>query len=128
MKRLILLIMAIFCLATSLCAQQHWTKVTATDTFSVFGEPYFLDSARGFFYHGVWLYRDILSMNTDPGMLQSTTDGGKTWTSIHYFDSIRAQIAQLYFISKVHGYAATFSGLFETTDFGQSWNKIATSR
>jgi hypothetical protein len=140
LKQANLLFFALF-FASPLLAQ-HWTKITATDTSGLFQAPrvpYFLDSARGFFFHSGCLInnRGDFSQNSDSARLLSTTDGGTTWSSVNFFDSIHVQLAQLYFISKTHGFAATFAdprgvkpscGLFETSDFGHHWNRIATSR
>ncbi len=67
--------------------------------------------------------------------LAVTMDGGETWKSMPFFDSVGCSLAQLDFTNQYHGYAATYcydgdsakpeGGIYETFDQGRNWRKIS---
>jgi photosystem II stability/assembly factor-like uncharacterized protein len=109
------------CCVTGLQAQ-HWVKLSLPR--SVGAEPYFLNPSTGF------IFSHPSSGST--AQLARTNDGGQTWKSFSYFDTIgsfRCTLYQLSFVSPTHGYAAAYAqhdagGIFETNDQGETWRRI----
>ncbi len=105
---------------------QHWQKIgdPPSDRSLHHGEPrvpYFIDTLNGFVFDSRFTYKPNL---------QRTTDGGTSWSQIHFFDSLGLIISQMCFVSRRKGYVATFAtpssmGIYETKDFGDSWNRIS---
>jgi len=127
---------------------QHWTNVIpdlrAGKNGSDLMTPYFLNENTGFvFSPGTQcIYSTYAAPNDVPPNLRRTTDGGKTWMPLPFFDDLMLSISQMYFVNLTHGYAATMpsrlrdfihpylvgrdtSGIYETTDQGDHWHRIA---
>jgi hypothetical protein len=61
-------------------------------------------------------------MVTDRGVW-STNEGGRTWKKL---EGLKKGILQVYFLSRLHGYAIGFpKAVYETSDSGKSWTKLA---
>src|ERR1035437_2836219 len=87
---------------------QHWTKITSDPGYAL--TPYFLNKDIGFsFAAGLYFNApQFVDFNWWPlSPLKKTIDGGKTWTTIPFFDSVGRVITQLCFVSLDHGYAST---------------------
>ncbi len=134
MKRL-LFTLSLMLLASGVFAQ-HWQRLTQPVSVpSIYGAlkvPYFIDTLNGFVFDR-WAYLAADSPNLTNGTnLQRTTDGGKSWRQITFFDDSGLAVSQMCFVSKTKGYASTFNpgyiadtgGVFETTDLGDHWRRI----
>ena len=112
---------------------QHCTKLPTANNIGFIRIPYFIDSLHGFLYQpGLISGWGGPGVGNLPSLLESTSDGGSHWVSINYFDSLNLQLNQLYFVSPLHGYAATTggsldAGVYETFDLGKHWTRILTS-
>ena len=116
---------------------QDWMQTQAPSEMTQ--TPYFLNPAYGFEFSAAFGYRDITPIPTNGlGIVNSgffrTTDGGSTWTALHFFDSLHISITQLCFVTPGHGFASTsenvpnlgeHGGVFETLDSGNSWKRIS---
>ena len=61
-------------------------------------------------------------MVTDRGVW-STNESGRTWKKL---DGLKKGILQVYFLSKLHGYAIGFpKAVYETSDGGKNWTRLA---
>lgn len=61
-------------------------------------------------------------MVTDRGVW-STNEGGRTWKKL---EGLKKGILQVYFLSRLHGYAIGFpKAVYETSDGGKSWARLA---
>ena len=123
MKRMIVLLA--LTIVTSTAFAQHWTNVTPPSYHDRMFSPYFLNPDLGFVFNDIQTIRSLSS-------LMRTTDGGKIWLPLPFFDSIKYCITQLYFVSPQHGYASAYNylnsrigGLYETFDQGDHWKLIS---
>ena len=81
------------------------------------GNESFVDARTG--------WRLLISDAGDPNLLQQTTDGGMTWTTLRKVDWLTAQFD---FINGQVGWAIVSDGansaLFHTVDGGTNWTEI----
>jgi hypothetical protein len=115
----------------------HWTQVPTNIPLNARAaiSPYFLNQNLGFIFSPAVIHPGA-SMVQENGStyFSRTTDGGQSWTSLPFFDSIGCLITQLCFVSIGRGYAATIGataqnidscGIFETLDTGSHWRRIS---
>ena len=129
MKRMIVLLA--LTIVTSTTFAQHWTKVTPPFSGRMF-TPYFLNPDLGFVFNDGIVFSNGIYITGSLSSLMRTTDGGRTWVPLRFFDSIEYCITQLSFVTPQHGYASTYSflnvrtgGIFETFDQGDHWKLIS---
>lgn len=102
---------------------QHWRRV-ATPTNSVLHAISFIDDRRGWAVGGA----TRPYTHATEGIVLRTDDGGETWASA--LKSPLPLLTAVRFFDNQHGLAAGVgsdlypSGLFETTDGGQSWRPL----
>jgi hypothetical protein len=97
---------------------QDWTRVYLPNIYKEIA-PYFLNENIGFVF-------DVSNLRVQSNLLR-TTDGGASWSVLHFFDDASILINQIYFVDLNHGYAATSNGVYETQDIGNNWKKIYTT-
>jgi hypothetical protein len=134
MKRLIAALTSSMLLLTfvaSTAFAQHWRKVISPLS-SRYLTPYFLNPNLGFSFVSGLAEAGGIYLNYSVPFLSRTTNGGISWQSLQFFDSIEYAITELCFVSTEHGYASTYNiqdpqsgGVFETFDQGDHWKLIS---
>ncbi len=96
-----------FCVSNSVIAQPNWIQVKQPLPGKKI-TPYFISENIGF----------IFAPNFFP--VYRTTDGGSSWSA----STNTILCNQIYFINTSHGFLASSTGLYETTDTGSTWKNI----
>ncbi len=120
-------------LFSSVATAQDWSVLNSAPRYRLI-TPYCLNPNVGFVFPAGLAFQGVFGRTGSKGLLSRTTDGGNSWTSLPFWDTLNCSIAQIYFVSANHGYLAAISmndfvtpkdaGIYETYDTGSSWTRI----